>query len=358
MKKIITTILIGILLVCFWNPSTVVIAKDDDWWNTNWGFRKEITIDHGLVAADLENFPILFHNISNNFSDHAQFDGDDFVFINNDGTIQYNHEIEYYSGTTGELIAWVNITNLSSTVDTSLYIYYGNPSCSNQENGVGTWDSNYVGVWHCNNEIDGGEGDIKDSTIYYNNGTAQNMEEEDFVKGWISGAYNFGGSNEKVLVYGSQYGSLDLTGNFTLECWWNASDLSGGYNALMGKRSNSGYQYEYRIRDSIFTKNRYSLLVTEGARDDKTTNDEDIWYYGTVTLDSENITFYNDGFVSTKDSFPPSSVDFLRKNPAAYLISPLKMFGPSTDPLPFIFLSKSALNSSALAIINKDITVI
>jgi len=313
MKKIISTILIGILLVCFWNPSAVVKAKDDDWWNTNWEFRKEITIDHGLVAADLENFPILFHNISKNFSDHAQLDGDDFVFINIDGTIQYNHEIEYYSGTTGELIAWVNITDLSSTVDTSLYIYYGNPSCSNQENGIGTWDSNYVGVWHCNNEIDGGEGDIKDSTIYYNNGTAQNMEEEDFVKGKISGAYNFGGSNEKVLVYGSQYGSLDLTGNFTLECWWNASDLDSAYNALMGKRHSSlGFQYEYRLRDTLFTKNKYSLLTTGGSRDDDTKNDEDIWYYATVTLDSVNITFYNDGFVSTvHDTAEPKSINAL-----------------------------------------------
>jgi len=299
MKKIIAAILIGVLLVCFWNPSTVVKAKDDDWWNTNWEFRKEIIINHDMVVSDLENFPILFHNVSNDFSDHAQFDGDDFVFINLDGTVKYNHEIEYYSGTTGELIAWVNITDLSSTVDTSLYIYYGNPSCGSQENGVGTWDSDYAGVWHCNNEIDGGEGDIKDSTIYYNNGTAQNMEEEDFVKGWISGAYNFGGSNEKVLVYGSQHGSLDLTGNFTLECWWNASDLGSSFNALMGKRSNSGYQYEYRIRDSLFTRNRYSLLTTEGSRDDKITLDENIWCYGTVTRDSENIIFYNDGLSST-----------------------------------------------------------
>lgn len=300
MRKIISIILIGALLVCLWNPTTVIVkAKDDDWWNTNWGYRKEITINHDMVATDLENFPILFNSTSTNFSDHAQNDGDDFVFISSDGTIQYNHEIEYYSGTTGELIAWVNITSLSSTVDTTLYIYYGNPSCSNQENGVGTWESNYVGVWHCNNEVDGGEGDIKDSTIYYNNGTTQNMEEEDFVKGRIAGAYNFDGSNERVLVYDSQYGSLDLTENFTLECWWKASDLSDDYNSLMGKRSNSGYQYEYRIRDTLFTKNRYSLLTTEGSRDDTTSKEEDIWYYGTVTRDSINITFYNDGSISS-----------------------------------------------------------
>ncbi len=301
MKKIIATILIVLLIVCLWNPSTSIVkAADNDWWNPDWDFRKEITIDHDMIVADIENFPILFHNTSSNFSDHAQTDGDDFIFISSDGTIKYNHEIEYYSYVTGELIAWVNITSLSSTADTTLYIYYGNPSCSNQENIVGTWDSNFVGVWHCNNEVDNGEGEIKDSTIYYNNGTTQNMEAEDLVDGKISGALNFGGTNEKVLVYDSQYGSLDLTDNMTLECWWKASDLSDSFNALMGKRHTSlGFQYEYRIRDTLLFKNKYSLLTTGGSRNDATTHASDTWYYGTVTRDSSNITFYNEGTIST-----------------------------------------------------------
>jgi hypothetical protein len=310
MKKIITTIFIGLLLVCCWNPTiNLVSAKDDDWWNRDWGYRKEITIDHDMVASNLENFPVLFNNTSSNFSDHAQIDGDDFVFINIDGTLQFNHEIEYYNSSTGELIAWVNVTSISSTEDTSLYIYYGNPSCSNQENIAETWNSNFVGVWHCNNEVDNNEGCIKDSTKYNNNGTTQNMEEGDLLDGRISKALNFDGVNEKVLVYNSETGSLDLTGNMTLECWWKASDLSDAYNALMGKRhSTSGYQYEYRLRDGFFLKNRYSLLTTEGARDDNTVNYEDTWYYGTVTIDAKYITFYNDGSISTiHDALFPES---------------------------------------------------
>jgi len=301
MKKIITAILIGMLLFCFWNPSTnIVKGKCNDWWDSDWEYRKEITIDHNMVVDDHTNFPILFHNISSNYTDHAQSDGDDFAFISSDGTIQYHHEIEYYNNLKGELIAWVNITSLSSTVDTTLYLYYGNPGCDSQENGVGTWDSNFVGVWHCNDEVDGGIGDIKDSTIYYNNGTTQNMDEGDLVEGKISGAYNFGGSNEKILVYGSQSGSLDLTGNMTLECWWKASNLDAAFNSLMGKRhSTAGYQYEYRIRDTLLNKNRYSFLTTGGNRDDTTTRVINTWYYGTVTLDSENITFYNDGTVAS-----------------------------------------------------------
>jgi len=309
MKKIIATLFIGLLIGCCWNPSiNLVSASDGEWWNLDWGYRKEITIDHDMVVSNLENFPILFHSTSSNFSDHAQSDGDDFVFVSTDGFVQYNHEIEDYSSSTGELIAWVNITSISSTEDTSFYIYYGNPSCSNQENIAGTWNSNYAGVWHCNNEVDNDEGDIKDSTMYNNNGTTQNMESGDLVDGKISKALNFDGVNEKVLVYDSEEGSLDLTGNLTFECWWKASDLSDSFNALMGKRASSGYQYEYRLKDGLIFKNRYSLLTTGGSVDDNTVNYEDIWYYGTVTLDANYIIFYNDGSVSTvHDALFPES---------------------------------------------------
>ncbi|MFW6120634.1 MAG: DUF2341 domain-containing protein, partial [Petrotogales bacterium] len=102
----------------------------ENWWNEDWSNRKKITINCSYVDGDLTNFPILFHNVSSNFS-NAQLDGDDFAFIAYDNTTQYNHEIEYYNSTSGELIAWVNITSLDSTSDTILYLYYGNPSASN-----------------------------------------------------------------------------------------------------------------------------------------------------------------------------------------------------------------------------------
>jgi hypothetical protein len=300
MKKIFATLIIGILIFCFWNPTCCIVkAEGKDWWNNDWEYRKKITIDHDMVTDNLENFPILFHCISNNFSYHAQADGDDFVFVSTDGLEQFNHEIESYITTTGEIISWVNVTSLSSIEDTSLYIYYGNPSCSNQENIVGTWDSNFVGVWHCNNKIYNVDGNIKDSTIYNNNGTSENMEFEDLVEGKISKALNFGGENEKVLVYDSQSSSLDLTDYLTLECWWKASDLSDVYNTLMGKTASMGaWQYEYRIRDTYDLKNRYSFLTFGGEHNDNKSLSIDKWYYATVTYGLCGINLYNNGEIS------------------------------------------------------------
>ena len=106
-----------------------------------------IVIDHDKVSDDLTNFPVLIDLTDVNLSSRAQSDGDDFVFTDYNG-YQLNHEIEYYDNSSGHLIAWVNVTNLSSNTDTNLYLYYGNQTCENQENPEDVWDSHYLMVHH------------------------------------------------------------------------------------------------------------------------------------------------------------------------------------------------------------------
>ena len=84
---------------------------------------------------------------------------------------QLYHEIENYDSSTGELISWVNIPNLTTTADTIFYMYYGNPECSSQEDPTKAWDSNYVAVIHMN---DATTSTVNDSTINFNNGYKYN----------------------------------------------------------------------------------------------------------------------------------------------------------------------------------------
>jgi len=122
------------------------------WWNTEWFYRKEITVNHSRVAANLTNFPVLISLVSDDDladGSKCQKDGDDIVFTNVSGN-KLNHEIEYFDNDTGELVSWVNVTSLSSRIDTVIYMYYGNSICSSQENVAGTWDDDYVIVCHLN----------------------------------------------------------------------------------------------------------------------------------------------------------------------------------------------------------------
>ena len=179
----------------------------DPWWDSNWNFRKEITIDHTKVAGDLTDFPILIHITDSNLSTKAQPDGDDIKFTSETGT-ELSHEIEQY--TPGELTAWVKIPYLSSTTDTNIYMYYGNPTASNQENIEGTWDNNYLAVHH----LEETSGTIYDSTINNNDGTPYGNLNQDYT-GKIDGADYFDGTDDRIIL--PQIYTTET--QFTIETW-------------------------------------------------------------------------------------------------------------------------------------------
>jgi hypothetical protein len=129
-----------------------------------WMYRKMITIDHTMVAGDLQNFPVLLNFTDLNLRDKAQDDGDDILFMDGAGVAtRLYHEIEEFDGTTGRLIAWVNISSLQSTADTEFYLYYGNMSSVDQQCPVKVWDGNYEAVYHMNDET---SSTIVDSTAH------------------------------------------------------------------------------------------------------------------------------------------------------------------------------------------------
>ena len=153
------------------NNDPVLLSRDsgDLWWNLDWLYRKEITIDHSMVAGDLLDFPVLIQLSSDaDLADDSkcQNSGDDLVFTDSSGSV-LSHEIEFFDGGTGELICWVKVPSLSSSVDTVLYMYYGNPSATNQQNPAGVWNDGYVMVQHLEEDGDS----FIDSTSVSNDGS-------------------------------------------------------------------------------------------------------------------------------------------------------------------------------------------
>ena len=90
-----------------------------DWWDSSWNYRRSIIINHNLVDTNLTNFPFLINFTLDKTK--VKTNGEDIVFINNDGSTQFHHEIESYDDSTGNLIAWVNIEDISSIEDTFFY---------------------------------------------------------------------------------------------------------------------------------------------------------------------------------------------------------------------------------------------
>ncbi|MCK4284663.1 MAG: DUF2341 domain-containing protein [Candidatus Lokiarchaeota archaeon] len=191
-------------------------------------YYKTITIDHTKVngSGSHTNFPVLISIVDSDLDDKAQWDGDDIAFANS--TAWLDHEIELYdpsySGTKAQLIAWVRIPLLSTSSDTTIFMFYGNSSMGSQENPTSVWNSNYKGVWHLkenpNDEI---PGYIKDSTTNGNHGTAVYMEAGDLVTGQIDGSFRFNEfSNELDHVSVGDVGPELIN---TVEFWMNPDTL-------------------------------------------------------------------------------------------------------------------------------------
>jgi len=258
------------------------LNRNGPWWNSNWQYRKEIAIDHTKIDNTLLNFPVLFHNISSDFADHAQVDGDDFVFVANDHTTVYHHEIESYTNGTGELIAWVNITSLSSTTDTTMWLYYGNSSCTSQENPTGVWDSSFAGVWHLNETCAGTGGTHVDSTSNNNNGTTSGGVTTN-IAGMISGADQLDGSDDHVAVPHDT--SLDIIGEVTASLWVRPERLPfANHEGMIARGSAANRQYWIWgvIAESDISARIGSTTFSGGV---SITLQEDTWYNIVLTGD-------------------------------------------------------------------------
>jgi len=188
------------------------------WWDESWEYRKSITIDHTILTDDLTHYPILL-SIKDSDLSKAQPDGDDIVFTLDDHETQLNHEIEYFNSANGELVAWIEIPQLSSTVDTTLYMYYGNGVCGSQQHSDDVWDSNYVLVHH----LEETAGEIDDSSSYDNDGTAMGGLRLD-APGKIDGADEFDLSGSYIEV--TNAASLENYGNsISIEGWFKYESI-------------------------------------------------------------------------------------------------------------------------------------
>ena len=203
----------------------------ENWWNSSFEYRKLITINHSQVDENLTNFPILvYRNADANLSSHAQADGDDIVFVlYSDNSTKLNHEIENYSN--GTLWAWVNVPYLSSSDDTILYLYYGNNSCSNQEDVIATWNSDYLMVHHMNDA-----GNISDSTANGHDGTNYGTTAD---IGQIGGCRYFDNTSDQY-DFGNNTALNPGMDSWTISLWTKMAHVNN-VNMLRKYASSSGF---------------------------------------------------------------------------------------------------------------------
>lgn len=252
------------------------------WWNNSWSYRTQITISHTMASGTLSDFPVLIDITSPDLAAYAQTNGNDIVFTGSDGVTVLNCEIESYNSATGQLVAWVNVPSLSSTADTVLYMYYGNPTCASQQNPTGVWDSNFMMVLHLAET----SGTQHDSTSNGHNASPNGGVTEG-VSGKIDGADSFSGSASQYLSVGAVSAS-----DWTVSFWANSQSTSNPaiYPIGLGGSTGIGMGGTYSDNHNEFYVYDGSNVLVGGPQVATNT-----WDYVSVTKSSTTYTIYVNG---------------------------------------------------------------
>jgi len=187
-----------------------------------------ITIDYTKVSSTQTDFPVL---ISGTYADLktianggyvANANGYDVIFYSDSGlTTMLNWETEKYVALTGEVVYWVKIPTLSSTVNTVIYMTYGDPSVTtDQSTPAGVWDANFRAVYHLK-EATGANS--LDSTTNAFTLTPTNSPVQ--TTGKIDGALDFNGTTQST----QNGGSVDIINPLTtttISAWIYVRDFS------------------------------------------------------------------------------------------------------------------------------------
>ena len=148
------------------------------WWNDEWNFRKEITLDLSAAGANITgspaDVPVLIRLHLGNFGYFADTkpDGSDLRFVAGDDKTPLKFHVERYDATSNLAFVWVKVPRLAGgTATEKIYLYYGNTKAPAGADAGGTYDAQQVLVYHFDTEPT-----ATDSTAFANNASTFTAE--------------------------------------------------------------------------------------------------------------------------------------------------------------------------------------
>jgi len=227
-------------------------------WLGIWAKRIAITIDHTKVDADLVDFPVCIHlaaaagissdDVSAVFDElTSDANRKKIAVTTSDGSSECYVEIEKWDTTNEQAFLHVKVPSVSSSADTTLYIYYDSTQSDNTSYVGDTnsavaqnvWDGNFAAVWHFATVPSAGA--VYDSTVNVNHGSpSSGWDASRLISGKCGGAYNTT-SNKYISVPNKT--CLRIRDNITAEAvFYHIS--STNWQALFNK----GYAIPYGMK--------------------------------------------------------------------------------------------------------------
>ena len=206
---------------------SLLVAPDAHaWWDAKWQQRKKIQLDASTKAADitenLNDVPVLIRLHTGNFSfSSAKADGSDVRFVSSDDKTPLKYHVEKFDPTEEMALIWVKLPHISAgSAQDSIWMYYGNPSAPDGQDAGGTYDMNYVAVYHMAEK----DGNPRDATAYANHATG--FTGKLGIPSVLGSGAQFSGAGGGQMTI-ARSPSVNFTKGFTFSSWVRMNQSSG-----------------------------------------------------------------------------------------------------------------------------------
>lgn len=268
------------------------------WWQPDWQYRKQITVDSTPQGAPLGaaagRTPLLVRLHTGNFSfDGINEKGADIRFVAGDDQTVLNHQLEAFDPLLGMALVWVDLPELADGQRQDIWMYYGNQKAPASANGQLTFDPNYTLVYH----FDGAAGAPPRDTTGNSNNAQTPMAAA--VDGVIGRAAQFTGG-APLMLPASPSLAVPAAGAFTFSAWVRADQPAG--EQLVYARRDAGNALLVGINQGV------PFVEVNGQRSQPGQSlTPAAWQHLAVTADGSRVTLYVNGRATSSlaASLPP-----------------------------------------------------
>jgi len=277
------------------------------WWNQDWQYRKEITLNTPALTGDLSQdvaditIPLRLHVGNFNYFFDVNGDGSDIRIIDEDDKTPLKFHIEKFDILDEMAIIWVRIPLIQRDDDQrTFYMYYGNQDAVRGSKPEDVFDPNLVAVYHFGQRT----GKIRDYTAFANDAERDGGEP---TPGALLGCgVKFSKTGRIILP---EHRQMPFGGNtVTTISLWMKPAASESPMTLLG-RSDGKHHFSIELESEkikAVIRDADGIAILESSPEIRYISDN--WHHLAITVSREELTLYINGEAKASIQAPIAAI--------------------------------------------------
>ncbi|OQP58419.1 DUF2341 domain-containing protein [Niastella populi] len=282
----------------------MLLSKHVDAQLSGYAYGKTITLQGTQISGTLTDFPVLISLTDNSLRTTANggrvlnANGYDIVFTLPDCSTILPMQIERYTATTGQLVAWVKVPSLTGGSNQIIYMFYGKSGVVSNPSSTGVWDASYMGVYHFNSSVTDGTSNNRHLTDV----STANLAASKIGEGRrLANTPNITSGTAGVRYLQLPNNIFNSVTNFTFEGWVYLETVNTSWERIFDFGRNTNFNMFLCPSINGNGVKRFAITIngngTEQQVSSGTTTGTGAWHHFAVTINAATNTgvLYYDG---------------------------------------------------------------